>query len=93
MINKLLFIGGLDPIEIPKLKLNVSYYFKATGQPYCHDNDPSPDEFWSELRLSNWKKLSAKSFSTGEENLLPGDHPVNDTHFVSTYINDGHAPF
>ena len=93
LINKLLFIAGLDPIDIPNLKLNISYYFKATGQPYCYDNDPSPDEFWSEQRLSDWKKLAAKSFNTTEENLSPDDHPINDTHFVSTYINDDKTSF
>ena len=93
LINKLLFIGGLGPIDISMLKINISYYFTATGQAYCIDVDPKPDEFWSEQRLSDWKRESAKRLNTSEENLLLDHHPAIDTPFQSTYSNHGKAKF
>jgi hypothetical protein len=39
LLNKLVFISGFDPIDIPSLKKNIPYYFKAGGPLYNLDND------------------------------------------------------
>ena len=57
LLNKLVFISGFDPIDIPSLKQNIPYYFKARKTLYALDNDPWPDEFWSEKEVASWKKL------------------------------------
>ena len=58
LINKLLNIAGQGPIDVSKLDINFSYYFKSETELKKIDLDglPSPDEFWSEEQLAQWKK-------------------------------------
>ena len=58
LINKLLNIAGQGPIDVSQLEINFSYYFKSETELKKIDLDdlPSPDEFWSEEQLAQWKK-------------------------------------
>ena len=58
LINKLLNIAGQGPIDVSQLDFNYSYYFKSETELKKIDLDglPSPDEFWSEEQLAQWKK-------------------------------------
>ena len=58
LINKLLKIAGQGPIDVSQLEINFSYYFKSESELKKIDCDglPSPDEFWSEEQLAQWKK-------------------------------------
>ena len=58
LINKLLNIAGQGPIDVSQLDFNYSYYFKSETELNKIDCDglPSPDEFWSEEQLTQWKK-------------------------------------
>ena len=57
LLNKLVFVSGFDPIDIPSLKQNISYYFKAGGTLCILDNSlPFPDEFWSKKEVDAWKE-------------------------------------
>ena len=58
LIDRLLNLSGQGPIDVSKLKTNFSYYFKSESQLLKIDSDglPSPDEFWSEEEVAQWKK-------------------------------------
>ena len=58
LINKLLNIAGQGPIDVSQLEFNFSYYFKSETELKKIDSDglSSPDEFWSEEQLAQWKK-------------------------------------
>ena len=58
LINRLLNIAGQGPIDVSKLEINFSYYFKSELElvKINIDDLPSPDEFWSEEQLAQWKK-------------------------------------
>ena len=58
LINKLLNIAGQGPIDVSQLDFNYSYYFKSETELKKIDSDglPSPDEFWSQEQLDQWKK-------------------------------------
>jgi hypothetical protein len=58
LINKLLNIAGQGPIDVSQLDFNYLYYFKSETELKKIDLDglPSPDEFWSEEQLAQWKK-------------------------------------
>jgi hypothetical protein len=56
LINHLFNLVGYDPIAIDSLEPNITYYFKASGSLEDYKFDVSPDEFWSEERLKNWKE-------------------------------------
>lgn len=58
LINKLLNIAGQGPIDASKLEINYSYFFSSERDVERLDPDalPSPDEFWSEEELAQWKK-------------------------------------
>ena len=56
LINHLINSVGFDPIAIDSLEPNITYYFKASGSLEDYKFDVSPDEFWSEERLKNWKE-------------------------------------
>ena len=57
LLNKLVFVNGFDPIDIPSLKQNISYYFKAGGDLYTFDDLlPFPDEFWSKEDVAAWRE-------------------------------------
>lgn len=72
LINHLINSVGYDPIAIDLLEPNVTYYFKASGSLEDYKFDVSPDEFWSEERLKNWKEeINKKDYV--EEVLAPED--------------------
>ena len=58
LINKLLNIAGQGPIDVSKLEINFPYYFKSDLElkKVGFDDLPSPDEFWSEKQVAQWKK-------------------------------------
>ena len=58
LVNRLLKIAGQGPIDLSQLDFNFSYYFKSETELNKIDCDglPSPDEFWSEEQLTQWKK-------------------------------------
>ena len=58
LVNRLLKIAGQGPIDVSELDFNYSYYFKSETELKKIDCDglPSPDEFWSEEQLAQWKK-------------------------------------
>jgi hypothetical protein len=72
LINHLINSVGYDPIAIDTLEPNITYYFKASGSLEDYKFDVSPDEFWSEERLKNWKEeVNKKDYV--EEVLAPED--------------------
>jgi len=58
LVDRLLNIAGQEPIDVSKLDINFSYYFMSETELNKIDCDglPSPDEFWSEEQLAQWKK-------------------------------------
>ncbi len=56
LINQLIKSVGYDPIAIDSLEHNITYYFKASGSLLDYKLGVSPDEFWSEERVKNWKE-------------------------------------
>ena len=58
LINKLLKVAGQGPIDLSKLEINFSYYFKfASKLDKININGlPFPDEFWSEEQVAEWRK-------------------------------------
>jgi len=72
LINHLINSVGYDPIAIDLQEPNVTYYFKASGSLEDYKFDVSPDEFWSEERLKNWKEeINKKDYV--DEVLAPED--------------------
>ena len=72
LINHLINSVGFDPIAIDSLEPNITYYFKASGSLEDYKFDVSPDEFWSEERLKNWKEeINKKDYV--DEVLAPED--------------------
>ena len=72
LINHLINSVGYDPIAIDSLEPNITYYFKASGTFEKYQSEISPDEFWSEERLDNWKEdVNKKDYV--EEVLAPED--------------------
>ena len=72
LINHLINSVGFDPIAIDLLEPNITYYFKASGSLEDYKFDVSPDEFWSEERLKNWKEeINKKDYV--DEVLAPED--------------------
>ena len=57
LIVKLLDIAGQGPIDISALDINYPYYFDSHKNLLKIDIDglPSPDEFWSEEKLKQWR--------------------------------------
>ena len=101
LLNKLVFISGFDPVDIPSLKQNIPYYFKAGVPLYTLDNAPPwPDEFWSEEEVDAWRKAYAESErkeylkahpEEAQENL--GEPFENNTTFKSPSVFDDQSPF
>ena len=56
LINHLINSVGYDPIAIDSLEPNITYNFKASGSLMDYKLGVSPDEFWSEVRLQQWKQ-------------------------------------
>jgi len=72
LINHLINSVGYDPIAVDSLEPNITYYFKPTGSLEDYKFDVSPDEFWSEERLKNWKEeINKKDYV--DEVLAPED--------------------
>ena len=58
LILKLLNIAGQGPINVSKLDINYTYYFKSALKltKINFYDIPSPDEFWSEEQVAEWRK-------------------------------------
>ncbi len=84
LIHKLLNIAGQGPIDVSKLEINFPYYFKSDSElkKVGFDDLPSPDEFWSEKQLAQWKKdyeRVNKVYKTEESKVVPFDNLDKDT--------------
>ena len=84
LINKLLNIAGQGPIDISKLEINFPYYFESEAElkKIGFDNLPSPDEFWSEEQVAQWKKdyeRVNKVYENEETKGVPFDNLDKDT--------------
>lgn len=56
LINQLIKSVGYDPIVVDSLEPNFIYYFKASGSLLDYKLGISPDEFWSEDSVKEWKE-------------------------------------
>ncbi len=58
LINKLLKVAGQGPIDLSKLEINFSYYFKSASKldKININGLPFPDEFWSEEQVAEWRR-------------------------------------
>lgn len=56
LINHLINSVGYDPINIESLEPNITYYFKASGLLLDYKLGVSPDEFWSEDSIREWRE-------------------------------------
>lgn len=84
LINKLLNIAGQGPIDVSKLEINFPYYFKSEAELKKIDFDdlPSPDEFWSEEQVAQWKKdyqRVNKVYENEQSKGIPFDNLDKDT--------------
>jgi len=67
LIDKLLCIAGLEIKDKSVLTPNITYMLKATGEIYPLDDELLPDEFWSEEKVSKWKKDYDDSHRANED--------------------------
>ncbi len=84
LINKLLNIAGQGPIDVSKLEINFPYYFESEAElkKISFDDLPSPDEFWSEEQVAQWKKdyeRVKKVYENEESKGVPFDNLDKDT--------------
>lgn len=84
LINKLLNIAGQGPIDVSKLEINFPYYFESEAElkKISFDDLPSPDEFWSEEQVAEWKKdyeRVKKVYENEESKGVPFDNLDKDT--------------
>ena len=84
LINKLLNIAGQGPIDVSKLEINFPYYFETEAElkKISSDDLPSPDEFWSEEQVAQWKKdyeRVKKVYENEESKGVPFDNLDKDT--------------
>ena len=58
LILRLLNVAGQGPINISKLDINYTYYFKSAVKltKINFYDIPNPDEFWSEEEVTQWRK-------------------------------------
>ena len=58
LILRLLNVAGQGPINVSKLDINYTYYFKSAVKltKINFYDIPSPDEFWSEEEVTQWRK-------------------------------------
>lgn len=58
LILKLLNVAGQGPIDVSKLDINYTYFFESAVKltKINFYNIPSPDEFWSEEQVAEWRK-------------------------------------
>ena len=84
LINKLLNIAGQGPIDVSKLEINFPYYFESEAElkKISFDDLPSPDEFWSEEQVAQWKKdyeRVKKVYENEESKGVPFDNLDKET--------------
>lgn len=62
LIYRLLNVAGQGPIDVSKLEINYSYYFKSANDlvKISPKGLPHPDEFWSEEKREHWSKQQRK---------------------------------
>lgn len=70
LIDHLIKSVGYDPIAVDSLQLNIAYYFKASGSLLDYKLGVSPDEFWSEEKVREWKEKYAINNNYDSENEI-----------------------
>ena len=90
LINKLLNIAGQGPIDVSKLEINFPYYFESEAElkKISFDDLPSPDEFWSEEQVAEWKKdyeRVKKVYENEESKGIPFDNLEKDTDSIKGF--------
>lgn len=101
LINKLLNIAGQGPLDVSQLEFNFSYYFKSETELKKIDSDglPSPDEFWSEEHVAQWKKDCErinKVYENVQPEGIPFDHLDKDAESYKDFKfsdNENSTPF
>jgi hypothetical protein len=84
LINYLINSVCYDPIAIDSLEPNITYYFKAAGSLENYKFDVTPDEFWSEERLQQWKEAYIKK-NYKEEELEKGEPFINTNNIFTDF--------
>jgi hypothetical protein len=84
LINYLINSVCYDPIAIDSLEPNITYYFKASGSLENYKFDVTPDEFWSEERLQQWKEAYIKK-NYKEEELEKGEPFINTNNIFTDF--------
>ena len=101
LIYRLLNIAGQGPVDVSQLEFNFSYYFKSETELKKIDSDglPSPDEFWSEEHVAQWKKdyeRINKVYENEQSEGVPFDHLYKDTESIKNFNfldNKNSSPF
>ena len=101
LIKKLLNIAGQGPIVVSQLEFNFSYYFLSETELKKIDSDglPSPDEFWPEEHVAQWKKdyeRINKVYENEQPEGVPFDHLDKDAESFKDFKfldNENSTPF
>lgn len=101
LVYRLLNIAGQGPIDLSKLEINYSYYFKSESQLTKIDPDglPSPDEFWSDKQVDQWKKdydSINKVYENEQSEAVPLNNPNKESEPFKNFTflkNKNSTPF
>lgn len=101
LVYRFLNIAGQGPVDLSKLEINHSYYFKSESQLTKIDPDglPSPDEFWSDKQVDQWKKdydRINKVHENEQPEAVPLDNPNKDSEPFKNFTflkNENSTPF
>lgn len=101
LINRLLNVSGQGPIDLSQLEFNYSYYFKSQSELIKIDPNglPSPDEFWSEEQVAQWKKdyeRINKVYENEHSEGVPFYNLDKDTEYIKDFKfldNENSTPF
>ena len=101
LINRLLNISGQGPIDLSQLEFNYSYYFKSESELTKIDPNglPSPDEFWPEEQVAQYKKdyeIINKVYENEHSEGVPFYNLDKDTEYIKDFKfldNENSTPF
>ena len=64
LINKLLDISGIDPIDCSRLVPNINYMISLDDYHLKTFSDvPRPDRFWTDAQVSTWNRVEHENES------------------------------